>query len=145
MGLKHWILHNNHFMTHLFFFQFLGGGTLFSSDPGPKGGSNLKALWGSYLTSVRRAISYRICFMAHRSFLFFFTHKRGWGGHELSGKFNFFNPFLKGMYAPCIAKEVAAWLHSSWSCPRPWAERETFTTFRQAKRLESKQPFLCEF
>ena len=36
----------------------------------------------------------------------------GWGGHELSGKFNFFNPFLKGMYAPCIAKEVAAGLYS---------------------------------
>ena len=45
-------------------------------------------------------------------FCFFFTHKRGWGGHELSGKFNFFNPFLKGMYAPCIAKEVAARLYS---------------------------------
>ena len=41
MGLKHWILHNNHFETHLFF-QFLGGGTLFSSDPGLKGGPNLK-------------------------------------------------------------------------------------------------------
>ena len=32
MVLKHWILHNNHFKTHLFF-QFLSG---------PKGGSNLQ-------------------------------------------------------------------------------------------------------
>ena len=47
MGLKHWILHNKNFMTHFFFFQFLGGGTLFSSNPDPKGRSNLKALWRS--------------------------------------------------------------------------------------------------
>ena len=71
MGSKHLILHNNHFKTHLFFFQFLGGGTLFSSDPGPKGGSNLKALWRSHLTSARRPISYRIRFMARRSFFIF--------------------------------------------------------------------------
>ena len=58
--------------THLFFFQFLGGGTLFSSDPGPKGGLNLKALWRSHLTSVRRPISYRIRFMARGSFFFIF-------------------------------------------------------------------------
>ena len=54
------------------------GGTLFSSDPGPKGGSNLKALWRSHLTSARRPISYRIRFMARRSFfvfLFFSTNE----------------------------------------------------------------------
>ena len=31
MGLKHWILPKDHFKTHLFFFQFLGGGTLLFS------------------------------------------------------------------------------------------------------------------
>ena len=74
MGSRHWILHNNHIKTHLFF-QFLGGGTLFSSEPGLKGGINLKTLWRSHLTCVRRPISYRIPFMARRSFfvfLFFF-------------------------------------------------------------------------
>ena len=40
MGLKHWMLPQDHFMTHLFF-QFLGGGTLLSLDLGPKGVSNL--------------------------------------------------------------------------------------------------------
>ena len=29
-------LPNNQFKTHLFFFQFLGGGTLFSLDLGPE-------------------------------------------------------------------------------------------------------------
>ena len=41
MGLKHWVLLKDHFNTHLFFFQFLGGGTLLSLDLGPKGVSNL--------------------------------------------------------------------------------------------------------
>ena len=72
MGLKHWILPNNQFKTHLFFFNFWVGGTLFSLDLGPKGGSNFKALWRSHLTSVRGPISYRIRFMAHRSFFFSF-------------------------------------------------------------------------
>ena len=36
-GLKHWILPKDHFKTHL----FLGGETLLSLDPGPKGVSNL--------------------------------------------------------------------------------------------------------
>ena len=62
-------------LRHTYFFQFLGGGTLFSLDLGPKGGSNFKALWRSHLTSVRGPISYRIRFMTRRSFfvfLFFF-------------------------------------------------------------------------
>ena len=61
-------------MTHLLF-SILGGGnpgTLFSLDLGPKGGSNFKALWRSHLTSVRGPISYRIRFMARRSFFVFF-------------------------------------------------------------------------
>ena len=56
MGLKHWILHNNHFKTHLFFSIFGWGGPFLSLDPGPKGGSNLKVLWRSHLTNVRRPI-----------------------------------------------------------------------------------------
>ena len=68
MGLKHWILPNNQFKTHLFFFNFWVGGTLFSLDLGPKGGSNFKPLWRSHLTSVRGPISYRIRFMTRRSF-----------------------------------------------------------------------------
>ena len=67
MCSKHCIFHNNYFYTHLYSFQFLGGWTLFSSDPGPKGSSSLKALWRSHLTSVRRPISYRIRFKTHRS------------------------------------------------------------------------------
>ena len=43
--LNYWILHNNHFKTHFFFFNFWVGGTLFSTDPGLKSGSNLKAQW----------------------------------------------------------------------------------------------------
>ena len=43
-----------------FFFNLFGRGTLFRSDPGLKGGSNLKALWRSHLISVRRPISYRM-------------------------------------------------------------------------------------
>ena len=46
MALKHWILPVDHFKTHLFF-QFLGGGTLLSLDPGLKAVSNLE-------TSVER-------------------------------------------------------------------------------------------
>ena len=65
MGLKHWILPNNQFKTHLFFFNFWVGGTLFSLDLGPKGDSNFKPLWRSRLTSVRGPISYRIFFMAY--------------------------------------------------------------------------------
>ena len=42
MGLKHWILPNNQFKTHLFF-PFLGGGTPFSLDLGPKGRLNFKS------------------------------------------------------------------------------------------------------
>ena len=67
------------------------GGTIFSSDPDPKGGSNLKALWRSHLTSVRWPISYRIRFMARRSFLFYFCFlplRRG-EGHALCGKFHY--------------------------------------------------------
>ena len=64
MGLKHWILPNNQFKTHLFFFNFWVGGNLFSLDLGPKGDSNFKPLWRSHLTSVRGPISYRIRFMA---------------------------------------------------------------------------------
>ena len=40
MGFNHWILPNDNFETNLFY-QFLGGGTLSSLDPGLKGGSNL--------------------------------------------------------------------------------------------------------
>ena len=92
MGLKHWILPKNHFKTLIFFFNFWVGGTIFSSDPDPKGGSNLKALWRSHLTSVRWPISYRIRFMARRSFLFYFCFLplRGVGvGHALCGKFHY--------------------------------------------------------
>ena len=39
--LKHWIMPIDHFKTQFFFLQFLGGETLFSSDPGSKGVSNL--------------------------------------------------------------------------------------------------------
>ena len=59
MGLIHWILHDNHFKTHLFFSLF-GEGILFISDPGLKAGSNLEGLWRSYLTSVRSPISKRV-------------------------------------------------------------------------------------
>ena len=72
------------------------GGTLFSSDPGPKGGSNLKALWRGHMTSARRPISYRICFMARRSFFDFYLFSTN-GGQALSGKFHYFfflNPSL---------------------------------------------------
>ena len=73
MGLKHWILHKDHFKTHFFFFfNFWVGATLFSLDLGPKGGSNFKALWRSHLTSVRGPISYRIRFMTSRSFFVFY-------------------------------------------------------------------------
>ena len=48
--------------------QFLGRGTLFSVDLGLNGGSNLKPLRRSHLSSVR-PIPYRIRFMAYRSFL----------------------------------------------------------------------------
>ena len=41
MILKHWILPKDHFKTHLFFFQFFGGETVLSLDPGPKDVSNL--------------------------------------------------------------------------------------------------------
>ena len=89
MVLKHWILHNNHFKTHLFF-KIFGWGDPFQlrSDPGPKGGSNLKALWRSHLTSVRGPISYRIRFMAHRSF--FFSFFNFFPGQALSGNSPFF-------------------------------------------------------
>merc|ERR1712105_212758 len=39
-----------------------------------KVGSNLKALYRSHLTSVRRHITYRICFMARRPFYFIFIY-----------------------------------------------------------------------
>ena len=118
MGLKHWILPNNHFKTHLFFFQFLGGRTLFSSDPGLKCGSNLKALLRSHLTSVRGPISYRICFMARRSFFFFSFFPLTRGGEvrrlvENSTIFFLLNPSLislKGSFWPtevclkCLSK-----------------------------------------
>ena len=44
---------DNH-LRYNYFFQFLVGGTLFSSDHGPKVGSNLNALWRSHLPSVKR-------------------------------------------------------------------------------------------
>ena len=88
MGLNHWILHNNQFKTHLFFFQILGGGTLFSSEK----------------PSDKSQKTYRICFMARRSFFFSFLFFSpltgggggGGGGQSLSGKFlSFFgNPSL---------------------------------------------------
>merc|ERR1712208_143366 len=101
MGLKHWILPNNQFKTHLFFFNFWVGATLFSLDLGPKGGSNFKALWRSHLTSVRGPISYRIRFMTRRPFfVFLFFFPLGGGGAGALGKippffFFFFEPFPK--------------------------------------------------
>ena len=50
-----------------YFLQFLGGGTFFSFDPGPKGGSNFRTHQRSHLTSVRGPISYKIRF--HHYFL----------------------------------------------------------------------------
>ena len=40
-------------------------------NPGPRGGSNLKAYWRSLLTSVRRPISYRIFSLCIDQFSFF--------------------------------------------------------------------------
>ena len=48
MGLKYWILPNNHFKTHLFF-QFLCGVPFSAQILVRKVGSNLKVLWRSHL------------------------------------------------------------------------------------------------
>ena len=74
MGIKSWILPYNRFRTHLFF-SILG-----LEGPSPawilvkKVAQTVQALQRGHLTSVRRPISYRICFMLRISFfsLFFF-------------------------------------------------------------------------
>ena len=43
MGLKHWIFPKNHFKTHLFFFQFLGGGDPFQLRSWSEGWLKLKS------------------------------------------------------------------------------------------------------
>ena len=42
-GRKHWILPKDHFKTRFVFFSILGGVSLLSLDPGPKGVSNLQS------------------------------------------------------------------------------------------------------
>ena len=103
MSLKHWILPNNQFKTHLFFSNFGWGD--------PKGGSNLKTLWRRYLTSAIRPISYRIRFMARRSFfvfLIFFPLTGRGGGQALSGKFHyfFFEPFSNVVFVIDVADYI---------------------------------------
>ena len=43
MGLKHWILPNNQFKTHLFFLKFLGGGEPFQLGSLSKGWLKLQS------------------------------------------------------------------------------------------------------
>ena len=63
---------------------------------------NFKPLWRSHQTPLRWPVSYRIRFMACRSFFIFFIFsvKGGGWGPELNGKFRylfiFFNPSLRG-------------------------------------------------
>merc|ERR1712208_11605 len=76
MGLKHWILPNNQFKTHLFFFQFLGGGDPSQLGSWPEGWLKLQSSLEKPSVSVRGPISFR--FMARRSFfVFLFFSTRG--------------------------------------------------------------------
>ena len=76
-------------LRHTYFFlQFFDGRTLFSLDLCLKGGSNLKALWKSHLTSVRGPISYRIRLMVRGSFFVFLGARAPLGITQVKKKKN---------------------------------------------------------
>ena len=60
MSLKHWMLPQDHFKTHLFFSIFSFSAWILVR----RVCQTFKALQRGHLTSVRGPISYRICFMA---------------------------------------------------------------------------------
>ena len=71
ISLKHLKLPKNHFKTNLFFSIFVGGDPPLVR-PWSDGKWNFKPLWRSHLTPLRWPVSYRIRFMACRSFFIFF-------------------------------------------------------------------------
>ena len=89
-GLKNWILHKDHFKTHLFFFNFRVGGPFSAWIRVWRGCLSFKlsreAIWqvseDPYHTEF---VSWRVDL-----FLFFIFFPRRGGGHTLSGKFHYF-------------------------------------------------------
>ena len=76
------------------------GGTLFSSDPGPRGGSNLKALWRSHLQVTEDR--YHTEFVSWRVDHFYFFHffsLMGGGVRRFveNSTIFFFEPFPNGI------------------------------------------------